>query len=93
MNQIERIIDQLEILKKNLNGKNTESLAIISLYEGHDIDIRVMVRAIYKTVLLTALKLEGWNQTKVAKRLGVSEANLRYMMRKYKIPQHRKIKL
>ncbi len=92
MNQIERIIDQLEILKRNLNGRNSEALAIVGLYEGHDIDIRATIKTIYKDVLVIALKLEGWNQTKVAKRIGTSEANLRYMMRKYKIPQHRKIK-
>jgi len=92
VNQIEKIIEQLEILKKNLNGKNAEGIAVINLYEGRDIDVRGITRTIFKNLIFTALRIEGGNQIKAAKRVGVSEGNLRYQLRKFTTGVYRKKK-
>ncbi len=90
MHQLNKIINQLQILKNNLSeGKNTEARAIFALLRGDRIDLRKTMKGVEKEILLTALELEGYHQSNAAARLGVTEANFRYTIKKHGIERGR----
>ncbi len=93
MHQLDKIVSQLELLKKHLTeGQNTQAQAMLALFRGERIHLRSIMKKLEKEFVLAGLELENYNQTTAGERLGVSEANLRYMVKKYGIEPGRRLK-
>lgn len=93
MSQLDKIISQLELLKRHLSrGQNTQAQAMLALFRGERIHMKSLMRKLEKEFIQAGLELESYNQTNASERLGVTEANLRYMIKKHRIVPGRRFK-
>lgn len=88
-NMIERavVLARSEIIERDdlpiqfrIKNESIADLPPLEFYQGN---FRQKVEAFEKDLILTALKISNFNQSKAARDLGLSERNLRYKMGKY----------
>jgi DNA-binding NtrC family response regulator len=75
----QEILDETSHLKGIINN--------INLKKRFSMDLAL--ENIEKLLLLRMLKVFGYNQSRVAEALGITEGNLRYRLKKYRIPSSR----